>query len=146
MLHASNFSVGVNIFFELNRLLAKLMNTHPEYTASVEEIHHVQKLDAPSGTAISIAEQLINAHDSYSSWHLSESELSKDTLPIIAKRIPEVPGTHSVTYHSTIDSISLTHEAFNRQGFATGAVIAAEWLKGRHGVFTMQDVLNMTKN
>lgn len=146
MLHASNFSIGVNIFFELNKLLAKLMNSHPEYHASIEEIHHVQKLDAPSGTAISIAEQMINAHGNYSNWRLGEGELANNTLSIYAKRIPEVPGTHCVTYRSDIDSISLTHEAFNRSGFATGAVIAAEWLKGKCGVFTMQDVLNMTKN
>jgi 4-hydroxy-tetrahydrodipicolinate reductase len=145
LLYASNFSIGVNVFFELNKLLAKLMNAHPEYHASVEEIHHVQKRDAPSGTAISIAEQMINAHEAYTNWQLAESELSENTLPIQAKRIPEVPGTHSVTYKSNIDSISLTHEAFNREGFANGAVIAAEWLNGKHGVFTMQDVLNITK-
>ncbi len=149
MLYASNFSVGVNVFFELNKVLARLMSQLPAYKASIEEIHHVHKLDAPSGTAITIAEHVIEQHSRYTGWKLAANEnesSNSNTLPIEALRIPEIPGTHSVKYTSSIDAITLTHEAFNREGFAMGAVIAAEWLLGKTGVFTMQDVLNISKN
>lgn len=143
LLHASNFSVGVNIFFELNKKLAELMSGNSDYSASIEEIHHVQKLDAPSGTAITLAEGLIENNSNYSSWKLADSNSeNQNQLPIIAQRLPEVPGTHTIQYSSDIDSISITHEAHNRKGFALGAVIAAEWLKNKRGVFTMKDVLN----
>ncbi len=143
LLHASNFSVGVNVFFELNKKLAELMSGNSDYSASIEEIHHVQKLDAPSGTAITLAEGLIENNSNYSSWKLADSNSeNQNQLPIIAQRLPEVPGTHTIQYSSDIDSISITHEAHNRKGFALGAVIAAEWLKNKRGVFTMKDVLN----
>ena len=143
LLHASNFSVGVNVFFELNKKLAELMSGNSDYSASIEEIHHVQKLDAPSGTAITLAEGLIENNSNYSSWKLADSNSeNQNQLPIIAQRLPEVPGTHTIHYSSDIDSISITHEAHNRKGFALGAVIAAEWLKNKRGVFTMKDVLN----
>ncbi len=143
LLHASNFSVGVNIFFELNKKLAELMSGNTDYSASIEEIHHIQKLDAPSGTAITLAEGLIDNNSNYTSWKLADSNSENENqLPIIAQRLPEVPGTHTIHYTSEIDSISITHEAHNRKGFALGAVIAAEWIKNKTGVFTMKDVLN----
>ncbi|SFU56073.1 dihydrodipicolinate reductase [Pustulibacterium marinum] len=140
-IYGSNFSVGVNIFFELNDHLAKLMNGLKEYNVSMEEIHHTQKLDAPSGTAISLAEGIINNYDSKNNWTL-EHPTSED-IEITAKRIPDVPGTHSIFYNSEIDSITITHEAHSRQGFGLGAVIAAEWLVGKTGIYTMKDVLNI---
>lgn len=145
LLYASNFSVGVNIFFELNKKLAELMSGNSDYSASIEEIHHIQKLDAPSGTAITLAEGLIENNSNYSTWNLVESitqNKNENKLPIVAQRLPEVPGTHTIQYSSEIDSISITHEAHNRKGFALGAVIAAEWIKNKTGVFTMKDVLN----
>jgi 4-hydroxy-tetrahydrodipicolinate reductase len=143
LLHASNFSVGVNIFFELNKRLAELMSGNTDYSASIEEIHHIQKLDAPSGTAITLAEGLIENNSNYTSWKLADSSSdSENQLPIVAQRLPEVPGTHTIQYTSEIDSISITHEAHNRKGFALGAVIAAEWIFNKKGVFTMKDVLN----
>ena len=144
LLYASNFSIGVNIFFHVNELLAKLMGEHPEYKARIEEIHHLQKLDSPSGTAVSIADGLIANNPNYKSW---KSELgnwpnvSEGELPILAKREPEVPGTHEVTYESNIDIIRMTHEAKSRDGFALGSVVAAEYLLNKKGVFTMRDVL-----
>ncbi len=140
-IYASNFSLGVNIFFELNKTLAKMMMTLEQYEVSMEEIHHTQKLDAPSGTAISLAEDVIKYNDKYTNWNLDHKETGK--LPIVAKRIPEVPGTHRVEYKSTIDTISIAHEAHNRKGFALGAVIAAEWILNKKGVFTMKDVLGL---
>ena len=143
LIHASNFSIGVNIFFELNKKIAELMSGNTDYSASIEEIHHVQKLDAPSGTAITLAEGLIEKNSNYTSWKLADSSSEiENQLPIIAQRFPEVPGTHTIHYSSEIDSISITHEAHNRKGFALGAVIAAEWIKNKTGVFTMKDVLN----
>ena len=139
-LYASNFSLGVNIFFELNKTLARLMNRLPEYTASIEEIHHTQKLDAPSGTAISLAKDIISNSD-YSSWTLDKP--NEKELGIVAKRIENVPGTHEISYDSTIDSIQIKHTAHSREGFALGAVIAAEWIFGKKGIFTMKDVLNI---
>lgn len=140
-IYASNFSLGVNIFFELNRTLARLMGPLDEYKVSMEEIHHTQKLDAPSGTAISLAEGIIKEHQNYSEWVLDQE--APNAVPITAKRIENVPGTHSVTYSSKTDTIEMTHTAHSRDGFALGAVIAAEWLVGKKGVFTMKDVLNI---
>ena len=140
-IYASNFSLGVNIFFELNKTLAKMMTNLKQYDVSMEEIHHTQKLDAPSGTAISLANDIILNHDGFNNWKLDEN--GKNTIPITAKRIEDVPGTHTVDYKSEVDTISIEHVAHNRQGFALGAVIAAEWIVGKTGVFTMNDVLNI---
>lgn len=140
-IYASNFSLGVNIFFELNKTLAKMMCTLKQYHVSMEEIHHTQKLDAPSGTAITLAEGIISNHNSFNNWKLDDS--GEKTIPITAKRIENVPGTHTVNYQSEVDTISIEHVAHNRQGFALGAVVAAEWLVGKTGVFTMNDVLNI---
>jgi 4-hydroxy-tetrahydrodipicolinate reductase len=148
LLHASNFSIGVNIFFEINRKLAELMAPHTdEYSVSMEEIHHTQKLDAPSGTAISLANDIFSATE-YNKWNCIEDNNGEatSTLPvmdIIAKRIPEVPGTHLVKYLSSIDCIEIKHEAHNRKGFALGSILAAEWLLGKQGTFTMKNVLNI---
>lgn len=139
-LYASNFSIGVNIFFEINKRLGQLMSGYPNYKASIEEIHHTQKLDAPSGTAITLAETILtNSH--YKQWSL-EPENSNE-LPITAKRIENVPGTHEVFYVSDVDTLSIKHTAHNRQGFGLGAVIAAEWILDKKGVFSMKDVLNI---
>lgn len=140
-IYASNFSLGVNIFFELNKQLAKMMNTLEDYSLSIEEIHHTQKLDAPSGTAISLAEGII-ANSAKKKWELDASN-SNEIIPISAKRIPEVPGTHTICYESDVDQIEIKHTAHNRKGFALGAVVAAEWLVGKTGVYTMKDVLNL---
>ena len=139
-IYASNFSLGVNLFFELNQKLAKLMSVHPEYTAKIEEIHHTEKKDTPSGTAITLAEALID-RSSYLDWCLGKTNDSKQ-LSIQAKRIENVSGTHRVLYDSPIDSVEIIHTAKSRHGFGFGAVIAAEWLLGRTGVFSMKDVLN----
>jgi 4-hydroxy-tetrahydrodipicolinate reductase len=140
-IYASNYSLGVNIFFELNKTLAKMMSNLKQYNVSMEEIHHTQKLDAPSGTAISLANDIIKNHNSFTNWKLDEK--GNNTIPIIAKRIEDVPGTHTVTYESEVDAITIEHIAHTRQGFALGAVIAAEWIAGKTGVFTMNDVLNI---
>jgi 4-hydroxy-tetrahydrodipicolinate reductase len=137
---SSNFSLGVNIFFELNAYLAKIMSKFEDYNVGIEEIHHTQKLDAPSGTAISLAKGIIENSD-YNNWTL-ENPKSDDIL-IDAKRIENVPGTHTVTYNSDIDLIEIKHLAHNREGFALGAVIAAEWIIGKQGVYTMKDVLEL---
>lgn len=139
-LYASNFSLGVNVFFEINKKLSQLMSGFNDYSTEIEEIHHTKKLDAPSGTAITLAEQII-AHTNYKNWSLNPP--SSNEIFIDAKRIENVPGTHQVTYNSKIDTISIKHTAHNRQGFAMGAVIAAEWIKDKKGIFTMQDVLNI---
>lgn len=143
-LHATNFSVGVNIFFAINSYLAKLMSDFPEYEAEMTEIHHTQKLDAPSGTGISLAEQIIANHEAYNKWgNVKKSEIKDDaTLSIESLRLPDVPGTHEVKYSSDIDTIEIKHTAHSRKGFALGSVIAAEWLADKKGVFTMKDVLN----
>jgi 4-hydroxy-tetrahydrodipicolinate reductase len=145
MLHASNFSVGVNIFFELNRTLSKLMSNHPEYKIEVEEIHHVQKLDAPSGTAVSLLNDILIENKNYSDWDLVSdfNETDSNKIPVIAKREPDVPGTHEINYASEIDTITIKHIAHNRKGFALGAVLAAEFLNGKSGVYTMSDVLKI---
>jgi len=140
-IYASNFSLGVNIFFELNETLAKMMSKLKDYKLDIEEIHHTQKLDAPSGTAITLAEGIIKNNDDYKGWELDKA--NNNNIPIVAKRIPEVPGTHTISYTSPIDTIKIEHEAHNRQGFALGAVIAAEWIADKTGVFTMKDVLNI---
>tara|TARA_R110000868_G_scaffold274375_4_gene533777 strand:+ start:3864 stop:4568 length:705 start_codon:yes stop_codon:yes gene_type:complete len=141
LIYASNFSLGVNIFFELNKTLAKMMGQLQQYQVSLEEIHHTQKLDAPSGTAITLANGIISEHSGYENWKLDSNE--NKVIPITAKRIEDVPGTHTVTYKSDVDTITIEHQAHNRQGFALGAVIAAEWIVGKKGVFTMNDVLNI---
>lgn len=139
-IYASNFSLGVNLFFQLNKQLAKMMNSIEGYDIEMEEIHHTKKLDAPSGTAITLAEGIIE-NTSKTNWSLNNKK-DNDSIPIVAKRIPEVPGTHKVSYHSSIDDIEIKHTAHNRKGFALGAVVAAEWLVGKKGVFSMKDVLN----
>ena len=139
-IYGSNFSLGVNLFFELNDYLAKIMSKFNQYQVAMEEIHHTQKLDAPSGTAISLAKGIIN-NSHYQNWVLENPK--SDEIVIDAKRIEKVPGTHSVIYNSEVDSIEIKHIAHNREGFALGSVIAAEWLLGRKGVFTMKDVLNL---
>ncbi|MDN3492372.1 4-hydroxy-tetrahydrodipicolinate reductase [Winogradskyella bathintestinalis] len=139
-LYASNFSLGVNLFFELNKKLSELMAGFTEYSTEIEEIHHTQKLDAPSGTAITLAEQIIKFNN-YTNWTLDQPKSNE--IHIAAKRIENVPGTHEITYSSEIDSISIKHTAHSRQGFAMGAIIAAEWIKDKKGVFSMKDVLNI---
>lgn len=139
-LYASNFSLGVNIFFELNTVLSKLMKGQRQYKPAIEEIHHTQKLDEPSGTAITLAESIIG-NSEYNNWTLNQPKTNE--IGITAKRIENVPGTHEITYQSEVDTIQIKHTAHSRKGFALGAVIAAEWIKGRKGVFTMKDVLNI---
>ena len=139
-LYASNFSLGVNVFFAINSYLAEKMGSLKQYSASLEETHHIQKLDAPSGTAITLAEGII-AETAYNGWGLDTARESE--LPITSKRIGDVPGTHIVQYDSEVDSIEIKHTAHNRSGFALGAVIAAEWIIGKTGVFSMNDVLKL---
>lgn len=139
-LYASNFSVGVNVFFALNKTLAKLMASRKEYAVSIEEIHHTQKLDAPSGTAITLAEGIIEKSDK-TGWKLDAAQ--KNEIPIKAKRIENVPGTHTIIYESEVDTIEIKHTAHNRNGFALGAVLAAEWIVDKKGVFSMSDVLGV---
>lgn len=143
-IYASNFSIGVNLFFELNKTLAKMMRTHQNYSLDVEEIHHTKKLDSPSGTAISLAEGIIE-NSAKTNWELVENNAKKEStlVPITSKRILDTPGTHSISYTSEIDSIEIKHIANNRKGFALGAVIASEWLIQRKGIYTMKDVLNI---
>ena len=140
-LYASNFSIGVNVFFALNKTLAKLMSGLKEYEVAIEEIHHTQKLDAPSGTAITLAEGIIAETDK-AGWHLDTA--GENEIPIVAKRIDSTPGTHIITYSSEVDTIEIKHTAHNRNGFALGAVMAAEWIVGKQGVFTMSDVLGFS--
>jgi 4-hydroxy-tetrahydrodipicolinate reductase len=140
-IYASNFSLGVNIFFELNKQLAKMMRNLEDYNISIEEIHHTKKLDAPSGTAITLAEGIIE-NSSKENWVLG-TNTSEENIAIAAQRIPEVPGTHTVLYASEIDAIEIKHTAHSRQGFALGAIVAAEWILGKTGVFSMKDVLNI---
>lgn len=141
-LYASNFSIGVNLFFELNKYLAKLMNSRTEYSASIKEIHHTQKLDAPSGTAITLAQGILQNHPSKKRWVNHETG-NEDELPVVSERKDPTPGTHSVKYESEIDDIEIIHTAHNRKGFTSGAVLAAEFLLTKKGVFTMQDVLGL---
>jgi 4-hydroxy-tetrahydrodipicolinate reductase len=139
-LYSSNFSVGVNLFFKLNKILAKMMRQHQDYKVTMEETHHIHKLDAPSGTAITLAEEIIKNSDLFQ-WKLKEN--GPNTVSINSFREGEVPGTHSVKYISLIDEISIEHKAHNRKGFALGAVIAAEWIADKKGIFKMEDVLNL---
>lgn len=144
LLYASNFSIGVNVFFDLNKRLAKLMANHSEYIPRLEETHHVHKLDAPSGTAVTIANDMMLENENITSWILGEGKPPKTStgqLAVTAYRLPDVPGTHVVTYESSIDTLQLSHTAHSREGFAMGAVIAAEFLLGKTGTFTMQDVI-----
>ena len=139
-LYGSNFSLGVNLFFELNDYLAKMMSKFKEYKVSMEEIHHTHKLDKPSGTAISLANAIIN-HTDKNNWAIENPK--EDDVFIDVKRIDEVPGTHSVFYNSDVDFIEIKHVAHNRDGFALGAVVAAEWIVGKKGIFSMKDVLDL---
>jgi 4-hydroxy-tetrahydrodipicolinate reductase len=147
LFYATNFSIGVNLFFAINKKLAQMMNQQTDYRARIEEIHHTEKKDAPSGTAITLAEQTIEMLDGLSTYHLLESaEKSQisaiNSLPITAIREPNVPGTHTITYESDIDNISITHEAKSRLGFAQGAVHAAYFLRNQVGIYNMTDLLN----
>jgi 4-hydroxy-tetrahydrodipicolinate reductase len=139
-LYSSNYSIGVNIFFEVNKKLAALMSSHDEYNISVTEIHHTQKKDAPSGTAITLAEEIIENNPLKKSW-INEKTNDKSKLEIISERIDPAPGTHKIKYSSAIDDIEIIHTAHSRQGFATGAVLAAEFIHHKKGVFGMNDVL-----
>jgi 4-hydroxy-tetrahydrodipicolinate reductase len=140
-LYASNFSIGVNIFFELNKKLATLMKPHPGYEIQMEEVHHTQKKDAPSGTAITLANQIIDVSAQKNKWVNRETE-NKNELQIISKRVEEVAGIHSIKYLSDVDSIEIIHTAHSRRGFAEGAVLAAEFIIDKKGIFSMKDVLN----
>ena len=142
LVYASNYSVGVNIFFEINKRLAELMAPHPSYEIILEEIHHTQKKDAPSGTAVSLADQILEKISRKKAWVNHHSNNPEDLL-IVSERIDPAPGTHKVKYHSTVDDIELVHTAHNRTGFATGAVLAAEFIPGRKGVFSMKEVLGL---
>lgn len=140
--YASNFSLGVNLFFELNKKLAKLMAPFSEYNADMEEIHHIHKLDSPSGTAITLAEGIIENHPQKAKW-IEAASIKEDELSIFAKRHGSVPGTHSITWHSEVDEISIQHLAYSRKGFALGAVLAAEFMPKKKGFFGMKDLLNL---
>ena len=141
-LYASNFSVGVNIFFEVNKKLAQLMNGHNEYAISMQEIHHTQKKDAPSGTAITLAEQILQEIPAKKKW-VNDETTDPEALSILSKREDPAPGTHSIKYSSAVDDIEIIHTAHNRTGFATGAVLAAEFIKDKKGFFTMKEVLGL---
>jgi 4-hydroxy-tetrahydrodipicolinate reductase len=143
LLQASNFSIGVNIFFEINKLLASLMNDQPDYGVVLEETHHTQKKDAPSGTAITLAEQIIEHINRKEHWAKERTE-SETAFPIVSHRVEDVPGTHVVKYSSKVDDIEIVHTAHSRDGFAKGAVLAAEFIAGKSGIFTMKDVLGLT--
>lgn len=147
LVYASNFSIGVNLFFQLNRFLAKLMKPYTDYSPKVTEIHHTEKLDAPSGTAITLAEDLCAENSNFTDWYCPQNLHSsplKNAIEIEAKRITDVKGNHQITYQSNIDTITIGHQAHSREGFALGAVIAAEWLLGKKGIFTMKDVLQLS--
>lgn len=143
LFHAPNFSIGVNIFFELNKKLAAIMQHQPQYQIGIEEIHHIEKKDAPSGTAIKTAEIILSELKRVEKWQLENTLTAPNNImPIIAKREPNVPGTHTVIYKSNVDEIVLTHQAHSRRGFAEGAVAAARWLIGKKGIFEMKDMLS----
>jgi len=139
-LTTTNFSIGVNIFFEINKFAAQLMNPQKEYNVTIQEIHHTTKKDSPSGTAITLAEQVLQTIDWKTRW-INDTTSNLHELEIISKRIDAAPGTHIIKYSSSVDEIEITHTAHNRQGFAKGAVLAAEFLKGKKGIFTMKEVL-----
>lgn len=142
-LYASNFSVGVNIFFEVNKKLAQLMNGHNEYAISMQEIHHTQKKDAPSGTAITLAEQILQEIPAKKKW-VNDETTDPEALSILSKREDPAPGTHSIKYSSAVDDIEIIHTAHNRNGFALGAVLAAEFICNKRGIFSMKDVLGLS--
>ncbi|WP_219226696.1 4-hydroxy-tetrahydrodipicolinate reductase [Pedobacter antarcticus] len=148
LLYGSNFSIGVNLFFHINEVLAKVMNNYPAYDVQVEEIHHTQKLDSPSGTAMTLAEGIIEQLDRKNEWlnelngSVTEDPLKADQLLIASERIENVPGTHTVIYSSEVDEIEIKHTAHNRAGFALGAVVAAEWLQHKQGFFNIADIFN----
>lgn len=142
LVYASNYSIGVNLFFELNKYLAALMESHSEYNVLMEEIHHTEKKDAPSGTAITLAEQVLAAISRKKNW-VNDTTNASEELSIISKRIDPAPGTHTIKYTSSVDDIEITHTAHNRIGFAGGAVLAAEFLKGKKGIYNMKDVLGL---
>lgn len=141
-LHASNFSIGVNIFFEVNKLLAKLMALQTDYDVTMKEIHHTQKKDAPSGTAVTLAEQVLENITRKKAW-VNNAANSKEELSIISERVDPAPGTHHVKYSSEVDDIEIIHTAHSRKGFALGAVLAAEYISGKRGIFSMKDVLHL---
>lgn len=141
LLYSTNMSIGVNLFFRLNRVLAQLMHPYPEYRPCIEETHHIHKKDAPSGTALTLAEDTLKQYDAFSGWQLN-NDCDSARLPVFAHREGEVVGEHIVKYSSSVDEIAIRHTAFSREGFALGAVLAAEWIRGKHGIFTMQDVLD----
>jgi 4-hydroxy-tetrahydrodipicolinate reductase len=144
-LYASNFSIGVNIFFKLNQYLAKMMEQFGEYQVAIEEIHHTQKLDAPSGTAVTLTKDILQENKRYATYKLQENNqvVDKQVIPVVAKRLDKVPGTHTIDYTSDIDTIQISHVAHNRIGFAQGAIKAAEWVQNKEGVFDMQDMLGL---
>ncbi len=142
LFYASNFSLGVNITFELNRKLAEMMAKQKAYRVDIEEIHHTEKLDAPSGTAMSFAEDILWANPTLENWENDETE-KEDVLPIISKRIPNVKGTHEISYRSKVDTITLKHEAHNRDGFSEGALMAAKFVQNKKGIYTMKDLLGI---
>lgn len=146
LIHASNFSLGVNMFFEINERLAQLMNSQEQYEISVEETHHIEKKDAPSGTSISIAEAIIKFVKRKNSWKEYEKGISvrsqQSEIPVFYSREKDVVGKHAVTYKSAIDQIEIKHEAFNRKGFALGAIIASEWIIGKKGIFSIKDLMS----
>ena len=141
LLYSSNFSVGMNVFFALNKYLARVMNHFPQYDADITEIHHIHKLDHPSGTAITLAEGIIENIDRKEKW--SEESNAENVVHIAHERKGEVPGTHIINYTSEVDKITITHEAFSREGLALGAVVAAEWLNGKQGFYTMDNVIDL---
>ena len=142
LFYATNFSIGVNLFFAINRYMGQLFNNYPEYKVSMEEIHHTQKLDAPSGTAITTAENILDNYSLKDGWTLLP-EQKDSAIPIEAKRIENVPGTHTVTFESDIDKVEISHEAKSRKGFALGSVLAAEFMKEKSGIYTMKDLLGI---
>jgi 4-hydroxy-tetrahydrodipicolinate reductase len=148
LLYGSNFSIGVNLFFHINEVLAKIMNNYPAYDVQVEEIHHTQKLDSPSGTAMTIAEEIISRLDRKGEWvnelngSVPAEVLKPEQLLIASERIENIPGTHTVVYSSEVDEIEIKHTAHNRAGFALGAVVAAEWLENKQGFFNISDIFN----
>ena len=139
-MYGSNFSIGVNIFFEVNRFLAKMMNAQPQYEPTLNEVHHTQKLDAPSGTGITLAEGVLSEIERKANWVNRNSETETE-LTLTSERIDKVPGTHEIVYKSEIDTIEIKHTAHSREGFAKGAILAAKWLINKKGVFTMQEML-----
>lgn len=143
LFYASNFSLGVNIFFEINKRLAGLLSSFEEYSPGITETHHIQKLDAPSGTAIVLANEIIDENERFDAWKLKELKTLESEIPIVSLRIDQVPGTHMVNWEGPADSIEIKHTAHNRRGFAKGALLAAQWVWQKKGVFTMKDLLNL---